>query len=608
MKHRISLYGLTLAATLIAVACGGSGGSTNTGGGGGSGDGNTGGGAAVSAGALSGTAATGAAIAGGTVSAVCAVGTGSATTGNDGKYTLNLSNITLPCLIRVTDPATGETLYSAAESGSSVVNITPITDLVTANALGGDLATAFSGFNASNAANLTVAKLATAKALVKSALQNAIPDADIGSDDPMKTAFKAAQGDGEGDAHDKKLDALMSALAASGKKINDLRTPMQTATTGASGASSITTIVGTAATGMAGCPWARSGKFHMISTRRAVNFYTIDYSNSSIAIGFGASRSFTISTTEKCVFTTTAITSLDSQTTYRISSSGVIGWSTHSGVGASPSKALLAYGFAIPVQDIPLVDLTGNWELLQLSGEWTTTPLASTNFIASPLGVGGGGNPPVGGTAPKYWHEVPNKLTAQIAQSATNDTLLYTIQTCTGSATVCPAISGVISHLKPSLTRDRFNATRPNDPFQLSNYSVFFYKTLNGDWMLISDDGSIGIKRAVKLALPQKASTLTAWSIISQDTGVDSIFLDQFIVTAVNESTRSYTRTRASDNRVDTINLDTPSKGLFSRPAGADPVATPAITGIMGKGWSVSATTNTDPLTGPVFFGISINK
>lgn len=83
--------------------------------------------------ALSGTAATGAAIANATVSAIDATGaTVTATTGTDGKFTINVAEAAAPYALRITDAA-GKTWYSYAPAAGTA-NITPLTTLALAEA------------------------------------------------------------------------------------------------------------------------------------------------------------------------------------------------------------------------------------------------------------------------------------------------------------------------------------------------------------------------------------------------------------------------------------------------------------------------------------------
>ena len=170
---------------------------------------------------LNGLAATGAAIANADVSARCVTGdvlTGK--TGTDGVFNLTLSAThTAPCMLEVVNG--NSKLYSfATEAGR--VNITPVTDLVVANALKGNPADGFAGFGKESAEGIR-AGLGAAKAYVKAQLK-ALTGSDYASD-PIVDALVV------GNADDKVLDALGKALGDAGKSITDLR---EGARTGAS--------------------------------------------------------------------------------------------------------------------------------------------------------------------------------------------------------------------------------------------------------------------------------------------------------------------------------------------------------------------------------------
>ena len=161
---------------------------------------------------LSGLAANGAALGLATVSAKCVSGTSSTTTAADGSFVLMLDGGQVaPCLLRVTSGST--TLYSYAVS-TGYANITPVTDLVVTKALGSDLATAFTGFNAGTAATINTG-LVAAKAYVKTQVTAITGSAQSG--DPITGIFKV------GDADDRVLDSLNAQIVSSGKRLDDLR-------------------------------------------------------------------------------------------------------------------------------------------------------------------------------------------------------------------------------------------------------------------------------------------------------------------------------------------------------------------------------------------------
>lgn len=180
------------------------------------GGGSSGGSAGVGA-SLSGLAATGAGIASAAVTAKCASGTPlSGTTDANGSYTLVLDGRSLPCMVQVTGGTPSVTLHSFAQTAGRV-NITPVTDLIVAKALGADPATAFTGYVAANGTTIETG-LNAAKTYVSTQIGN-ITGGTIA--DPLTGAFAV------GDADDKVLDALGNAMTAAGKTIAQLRSQAQ---------------------------------------------------------------------------------------------------------------------------------------------------------------------------------------------------------------------------------------------------------------------------------------------------------------------------------------------------------------------------------------------
>ena len=118
---------------------------------------------------ISGTAATGTAISSGTVEAKCKSGTGTATTNYDGTFTIDISSGSLPCMLKATDPVSNLTLHSVVETGATTTNISPATELVTANLLGNTPALVFADFTNSVQEKITTTNIATAVATFQAA-------------------------------------------------------------------------------------------------------------------------------------------------------------------------------------------------------------------------------------------------------------------------------------------------------------------------------------------------------------------------------------------------------------------------------------------------------
>ena len=205
-SNSISLWGAVLVCSALS-GCGGGGGSKSA--------------ASVPLTSFSGTAAVGTAIANANVSVSCIAGTPSPTTTDaNGKYSIQLAGLTLPCILSVSVPASlttndpvygaPTTLYSAVYSGQAIANITPITQLILANALGTDPSGAIP-INSTIATKLTN-NLANATAIVNTVLTRAgittMPS------NPLTTPFIAATNTTSPptDTSDEAIDLFMNAI------------------------------------------------------------------------------------------------------------------------------------------------------------------------------------------------------------------------------------------------------------------------------------------------------------------------------------------------------------------------------------------------------------
>lgn len=208
---------------------------------------------------LTGVAATGAAISEGTVEAKCATGTGSSTTATDGTYSVVVTNGEAPCLLKATDPVTNSTYYSAAEKGASIANISPLTQLVIANALGDSPETVYQNFSATQQAKITSSSITTAVTRIQAASSALGTDTDVTGIDVMKGTLVAANGNTAGNALDMRIDALVAALASADKRISDLEAQLKSANTSNDAISKMQTVAGSAVNSLEGCAYARNG-------------------------------------------------------------------------------------------------------------------------------------------------------------------------------------------------------------------------------------------------------------------------------------------------------------------------------------------------------------
>jgi hypothetical protein len=153
---------------------------------------------------LTGTAAIGAPIVGGAVSAKCADGSGftnPVATNAQGVFTGLIASGALPCALQVSGGTPAVVLHSYAAT-SGTVNITPLTDLILANASNQSPANWFANPDWNNIANI----ITTAQAEIKSALENAGYTLPAGDFTPFSVAFAI------GDTWDQLLDQIQLAI------------------------------------------------------------------------------------------------------------------------------------------------------------------------------------------------------------------------------------------------------------------------------------------------------------------------------------------------------------------------------------------------------------
>jgi hypothetical protein len=205
-----------------------------------------GGGTGVAPSLVAGTAATGAAIAAGAVTLKCVSGTTTAvTTGTDGSFTIDVSNVTLPCVGRVDykDASGAAQRLHTFISAKGTANITPITELLVANLTGGTALDAFDKFDATKTKAFTAAQVTAAAAAVKTYLKNTLGvDTTNLPDDPVGAKFVPQNGTTAGDAFDKVLDAIQAKLKAGGQKLSDISAAL--ASPVASGSTNILIVSG----------------------------------------------------------------------------------------------------------------------------------------------------------------------------------------------------------------------------------------------------------------------------------------------------------------------------------------------------------------------------
>ena len=293
-KNRLLLLIASICTSILLVSCGGGSSSTTA---------STSNPAAASDVNITGSVATGLAMINAEVKATCSNDkSGTATSDSNGSYTLKVVGGVAPCIIQAKDPNTSETYYSVAASasttGSTTVNVTPLTQLVAANVLGADPSTAVTTFSSNYASKVTPTKVDDGVTTLKTTLTSlgvTLPD------NPMTKSFTPAQPDSgvSADDHDKLIDQLMGTLNAAKISITTTTSDQTTkpsilsamTNTSVAPATTVTSIVKTQNEGgnivstsaALGCPYARTGSYV------TSNFGSGDSTFGLIVINFGSS-------------------------------------------------------------------------------------------------------------------------------------------------------------------------------------------------------------------------------------------------------------------------------------------------------------------------------
>lgn len=469
---------------------------------------------------LSGTAATGLAIAGAKLEAKCATGSGTATTGTDGAYTLKIEAAALPCMLRVSSTDGATVLHSVADgtgAQAATANVTPLTELVVAQAIGAvsTPATLFSSYTSATAGALSSARLAAAKTSVASALKSSV---DFTGIDPLSSAFKASSSSSApGDATDKKLDELMAAMSQAKVTVATLSNALLS-TPDAVGAT-------LSAPPLASCPSLRNGAYVMVSRRGDVEEIQLDLAKLKATDSSGNLQTL-VAASEACRFTV-----LDAQ---GVTLADVAFGAQGVGLAVTPADANgdRATTLVFPKQAPNLAALAGSWNLV----EWNRRPtvalpsfgLATATLTADGAGVFQG-----------------CKLAADVAD-------------CTDAAL---KNSGSLS-------------TNAKGQVLIPGGGVgYVYRTSDGTqlvaWGKPNGDGMALLARAEAITLPTAGSTRKVWESYGSSTLSRP---DTFVASALSAFDLKFTSVSGSKVTLGTgqvLTFNKPMNGFVYRPAGS---------------------------------------
>lgn len=463
-----------------------------------SGCGGGGGGASTSAPSnltVTGTAATGLAISGAALVAKCASGVGSATTSANGSFNMLVTGGQLPCVLQIVNPMDGTKLHSVAiGSGSTATaNITPLTEMTTARALGSEPNVFFAAFDASiSSQKLTTAKVAAAQTDVDLVLAGTIDT--TGIVDFISTPLVAATQDNStsGDTQDKLLDALML-------KLTRVQIGLTvTALAGNQTTDSIKQSVIAMTSASIEAPTARAGLDQSVVVSTTV---TLDASTSSAAAGSVLTYAWTL-TTRPVGSSATLTSSTSAKPTFvaDVAGSYVASVIVNDGITNSSADAVTvnaSVANAAPVANAGVSQnvVTGTSVTLDgsassdansdpLSFAWTLTskPLGSTASLSSPSSA-----------KPTFTADVAGTYVALLT---VNDGKINSSQATANVTAVAPTpIGGIVStdtHL-----------TASNSPYLLtSDLQVAYGVTLTVDpgVRVVSTGASIKVYGTLKVA------------------------------------------------------------------------------------------------------------
>ena len=585
--HKLSPLGLLTA--LLVAACGGGGGS---------------GGGTSSNITLSGIAATGAAIANGTVSVKCASGTGSATTNTDGSYTVTVTGGTAPCLLKATaTDAKGNTtdLYSAVEAGQTTANITPLTQLVIANALGSDPATVFAaGLSNNNVSNLSSTSLTTAVTKVQTVLGNF--GVDLTGVDPLKASLTAATENAAGNAMDQKIDGLMAALKTAGKTLGDVSTVVQDNT---KTAATLTTDLQTAApnltsSSLSNCPVARSGSYFYAApgdtrlNKVMINFAATGGNQTIDGQTLGQLQGWDV--TNNKTFTVAPVNG--STCAYAFTLAGDA-YPIHVRVSASGVSAFGLNGTATVTNAATAVGPTVNAGLiLPVQRNWTRANLVGTMYALhySKIKTGASAQTAFGSNSAGLFKNIYSKFKVENNGTTAKAWVCPTLTTCPADgdtptntfAITGPDADGVFTFTDDAESQATqltvFQATNGDTVVMGVNTATVNSTTLDTNFFVMSDRVSGFPGRTVN-----QTWSNTNWQLkYSSGSRALETNTNDFVATAVDTVAKFFTR-RITDNlsavKNDKITWNAPRNGMITRTE-SDSGAHNFI-GFTGTGWTV---------------------
>jgi len=367
--------GLGMAATLASLAALAA--LASCGGGGSGGSSGSGGSTTPTTLTLTGVVASGQAMAGAAVSVKCTGGSATATTSSTGAYSASISGGSLPCMARATSSDGTKVYHSALNAGatSTVINITPLTELILALAIGDPSQVDATFANNTTLPSAVASQLATAKTALATALAGA--GISIGSIDPVSTALTASTStSAPGDSQDQAIDTVMANLAANGSGLLELAAALTSPVTTAQGQQQADALLA-AAPAVSQCPSARAGTYWWVNHNGSLATIALNSALTSVTI---TATSGSTSETDALTWGAGCQASFTQQDTSVQQVTFASGGEFAAG-NASNANVSSSFHIAIPQQKVALADLAGNWNSIEYDSRENTGTNASETSV-----------------------------------------------------------------------------------------------------------------------------------------------------------------------------------------------------------------------------------
>lgn len=524
---------------------------------------------------ISGTASRGRAMVGATVTVLCATGSGRTGTDQktaiDGTYTLTIIGATLPCVLEASPSANRLEVYrsllagSGQRNGEFVAHISPLTELLVALATGEDPAAFFSTFR-----DRTAPSEASIEQAIEKLRELFAGRIDLSGLNPLTDELIAGNSTTDGNAHNQKIDDLMALLATAQAKLTLVTSAI------ANNPGQFDPVKTILAPASDSCSGLRSGKYRMLQLNEAdplrkAALLEVNAETLTAVDAVGATLTLTADASQPCQFSISRTGATD---TLIVSPSGLLAMYTQT-TGGARSAAL-----GLPEQLLPASELAGTWN----QARWR----------------------PAGST-------LTSNLVASIGQATLDNSGVVTASsTCLGLAD-CTADAGPLPHF----------ATNADGGFDISNGGTplgraFLFKNATGKAVFVSlaDAGgfSVATRQESLGRLPNVFSTSSFREFDLLGDGSLSARTDTTVsVTAVDETAKTVSRSRASDNRVETLAYDAPRDGLRHRAADTCTIADVAADcpelvqlPLQDSGVTLSLSVGTDPASAS--FNIAVSK